>query len=156
MSRKTLLLDGEWALRFCDAGKREAAGWPLTGVAGEAAHVALVPGDVHLDMVCAGVIQEPLFGQNAKSCEWMEEKDWWYSTAFRLAEEFIGDHVELHFGGVDTLADIWLNGQSMGRSCNALVPYTVDVTDAIGPGENLLVVRVDCGMRWARQQDLEP
>ena len=156
MLRKTLSLDGEWALRFCDAGEGEAADWPRTGIAGEGAYTAQVPGDVHLDMVRAGVIKEPLFGENAKRCEWMEEKDWWYSTTFEVPEEFIGDRVELCFEGLDTLADIWLNGQPGGQSRNALVGYTVNVTDAIRPGENLLVVRVDCGLRWAREQDLTP
>jgi len=153
---KTLSLDGEWALRFCDAGQGEAANWPQTGVPDEGAYAAHVPGDVHLDMVRAGVIEEPLFGENAKQCEWMEEKDWWYSTTFEVAEEFIGDRVELHFEGLDTLADVWLNGQQLGQSRNALVGYTVDVTDAIHSGGNLLVVRVDCGLRWAREQDLTP
>jgi len=156
MLKKTISLDGEWALRFCEAGEGEAAGWPRTGVAGNGSHTARVPGDVHLDMIRAGVIKKPLFAENAKLCEWMEEKDWWYSTAFAVPEEFIGHRVELRLGGLDTLSDIWLNGQRVGQSRNALVPYTADVTDVIHPGENLLVVRVDCGIRWARQQDLTP
>jgi len=155
-SRREISLNGEWSLRYCDAGEGEERHWSSKGVAGEGAYIAQVPGDVHLDLVRAKVIEEPIFGLNAKKCEWMEEKDWWYSTNFTVDEDFIQDRVELCFEGLDTHADIWLNGCHIGRSLDAFVPWTADVTGAIRPGENLLVVRLDCGVRWARKQDLAP
>jgi len=143
-------------LRYCDAGQGEEAGWPTKGVTREGSYIAQVPGDVHLDLVRANVIEEPLFGLNAKKCEWMELKDWWYSTTFAVEEGFIQDRVELCFEGLDTHADVWLNGHYMGRSVNAFVRWVVDVGKVIRPGDNLLVVRLDCGLRWARSQDIAP
>jgi len=154
LSRLEIPLNGVWSLRYCDPSEGEASGWPIKGVGGEGAYLARVPGDVHMDLMRAGVIKDPLFGENAKSCEWMEDKDWWYSRTFTVDQDFIQDHVELCFEGLDTIADVWLNGQYLGRSMNALVPWTVDVTNVIKPGENMLVVRLDCGTRWAMRQDL--
>ncbi|MCX8170882.1 MAG: hypothetical protein N3E47_02760 [Candidatus Bathyarchaeota archaeon] len=154
ISRLELPLDGVWSLKYCDPGEGEKSGWPTRGVGGEGAYPAQVPGDVHMDLVKAKVIEEPLFGENAKSCEWMENKDWWYSRTFMVDQDFIQDHVELCFEGLDTIADVWLNGQYLGRSTNALIPWVADVTNVIKPGENLLVVRLDCGIRWAMKQDL--
>jgi beta-mannosidase len=154
MTTKTIPLDGEWALRWCDEGEGEAAGWPAAGVAGGDSIVAHVPGMTHLDLMAAGRIEDPLFGRNAQDCAWMEEKDWWYSRTFHLSDDEIGDRVEIVFDGLDTLADIWINGQHVGSSRNALVPWRADITSQVQTGENLVVVRVDTGLRWARRQDL--
>jgi beta-mannosidase len=148
-----LSLNGKWSLRYCDPGEGEKAGWPKIGAAQKGFYVSQVPGDVHLDMVAAGVINEPLFGKNAEACKWMENKDWWYSTSFTVPNEFIEERVELDFEGLDTHADVWLNGFYLGHSMNALVPWIIDVTKIVRPGENLLVVRVDSGVRWARKQN---
>src|SRR6266487_4195139 len=49
----------------------------------------------------------------------------------------------LHFGAVDYLADVWLNGVLIGGHEGGETPFTLDVTDALKPdGENLLAVRV--------------
>jgi beta-mannosidase len=146
-------LNGAWDLAWCDPGQGEKIGWPNTGV-GAAEHVtARVPGDVHMDLAEAGVIDEPLYGLNAPDCVWMEQKDWWYSRTFDLSADEIGDRVELVFHGLDTTADVWLNGRPVGRSNNMHVPHTFDVTGAARPGPNLLVVRVDAGIRAAAGKD---
>jgi beta-mannosidase len=154
LARLEVSLNGIWSLKYCNPGEGEASDWPSKGLSGEEFYLAQVPGDIHVDLMKAKVIEEPLFGENAKSCEWMENKDWWYSRTFRVDQNFIQDRVELCFEGLDTIADVWLNGQYLGRSVNAFVPWTVDVTKVIRPGENLLVVRVNCGIHWAMTQDL--
>jgi len=152
VSTKCISLDGEWSLRWCDAGVGEASGWSAKGVAGPQAIAGRVPGMTHLDVEAAGKIEDPLFGENARACDWMEEKDWWYSRAFDVAEDDVGDRVEIVFEGLDCFADIWVNGKHVGSSRNALVPWRGDVTDVVQPGENLVVVRLDSGLRWALDQ----
>jgi len=147
-------LNGIWNLAWCDPGHGEKKGWPQAGVSGPDAVPARVPGDVHMDLVEAGIIDEPLYGLNAPDCAWMERKDWWYSRTFDLAADQIGDRVELTFHGLDTTADIWLNGRPAGHSNNMHVPHTFDVTRAVQPGCNLLVVRVDAGLRAVEGKDL--
>jgi beta-mannosidase len=155
MSTTRISLDGEWALRWCEPGEGEEGGWAGSGVAGPEAIAARVPGMTHLDLQASGQIQDPLFGENARDLEWMEEKDWWYSASFDLAEEMIGGRVEVVFEGLDCLADIWINGERVGSSRNALVPWRADITAHVRRGDNLVVVRLDTGLRWALQQDLD-
>jgi len=109
----------------------------------------------HLDLMAAGRLEDPFFGENARTCEWMEEKDWWYSRTFELSDTDIGDRVEVVFEGLDTLADVWVNGHQVGSSRNALVPWRADITAHVRPGDNLIVVRLDTGLRWALGQDLD-
>ncbi|MGI6208182.1 MAG: glycoside hydrolase family 2 protein, partial [Anaerolineae bacterium] len=155
MQHQVLELDGDWALRYCDAGQGEAAGWPQSGVEGPESYPAEVPGDVHLDLARAGVIPEPLEGENVTELGWMEEKDWWYSTTFTPEADFMGDRMELVFHGLDTFADVWLNGVHLGKTSNAFISHTFDVTGLLRESENLLVVRVDTGLRWAKQQEIQ-
>ena len=154
MATTRITLDGQWSLRWCASGEGEQAGWPADGVGGEDAVPSQVPGMTHLDLFAAGEIPDPLFGENARELEWMEEKDWWYSTTFELAAGAMGDRVEIVFEGLDCFGDIWLNGEHVGASRNALVPWRADITEHVRSGENLVVVRLDTGMRWAMQQDL--
>jgi len=154
MSTSCISLNGQWSLRWCDAGEGEAAGWPASGVAGPDAVDAQVPGMTHVDLLAAGKIPDPLFGRNAEELEWMEEKDWWYSTTFRMSAEGIGEKVEIVFEGLDCFADVWVNGEHVGSSRNALVEWRDEITEQARSGENLIVVRLDTGVRWAMQQDL--
>src|SRR4029079_1642619 len=68
----------------------------------------------------------------------------WYWHRFRTAETpAANQRCVLHFGAVDYLADVWLNGVLIGGHEGGETPFTLDVTDALKPdGENLLAVRV--------------
>ena len=129
-------LDGRWTLAWCEPGVGEVRGWPEAGPAGVRLVEATVPGDVHVDLIEAGLIDEPLYGQNTPDCRWVEERDWWYARSFDLPADAIGGRVELHFGGLDCTADVWLNGAHLGRTNNANIPHTLDATAAVRSGLN--------------------
>ena len=48
----------------------------------------------------------------------------------------------VHFGAVDYLCYISVNGVSVGSHRGGYLPFTLDVTDAVHPGENTLLVTV--------------
>jgi beta-galactosidase len=50
--------------------------------------------------------------------------------------------LKLRFEGVYSGAEVWLNGQKVASHEGGATPFETDVTDAAGPGENLLAVRV--------------
>lgn len=54
-----------------------------------------------------------------------------------------GKRYLLHFGGATLKADIWLNGERIGRHAGGYAAFRFDVTDKLRAGENLLAVRVD-------------
>lgn len=73
----------------------------------------------------------------------------WYWTRFTLprqateAEEYFRhERILLRFGAVDYLAEVWVNGMTAGGYEGGETPFTLDVTGAARPGENLLAVRV--------------
>ena len=46
------------------------------------------------------------------------------------------------FDGIDTLADIFLNGEKIGEAENMLIPHKFDVTKRLKPGENIVQVLI--------------
>jgi beta-galactosidase/beta-glucuronidase len=69
----------------------------------------------------------------------------WYARDFDAPAEWVhaGQCIVLHFGAVDYLADVWVNEQHVGRHEGGYLPFEVDITAAVHPGSNRLVVRVD-------------
>jgi len=53
-----------------------------------------------------------------------------------------GSRVLLHFGAVDYACEVWVNEQRMGGHRGGFLPFTLDITGALAPGENRLVVAV--------------
>ena len=66
-----------------------------------------------------------------------------YETAFALPEGFVPpDHrVILHFGAVDQVAQVWVNGVDIARHEGGYLPFSADITAALRPGENRLEVK---------------
>ena len=64
-----------------------------------------------------------------------------YKRSFALPEGFTRGRVILHFGAVDQIAHVWLNGQKLGDHVGGYEGFSFDVTDALRE-ENVLTVYV--------------
>ena len=73
---------------------------------------ATVPGCVHTDLMDNGIIDDPYYRLNEQNVQWIDKKDWEYSTSFNVSEQILKyDVVELNFKGLDTYADVYLNNK---------------------------------------------
>ncbi|MGY4856581.1 glycoside hydrolase family 2 protein [Cryobacterium sp. AP23] len=100
---------------------------------------ATVPGSVHTDLLAADLIPDPYLDGNEKLLSWIGLTDWRYSTTF-VWNPAGADRVELNFGGLDTVAEIDLNGVRIGATRNMHRSYSFDVTSRLKAGLNELVV----------------
>lgn len=66
----------------------------------------------------------------------------WYERRFTLPEGFRRDRVLLHFGAVDQCCRVLVNDRPVGGHQGGYLPFTLDVTDALVPGENRLTAAV--------------
>jgi len=64
----------------------------------------------------------------------------WYHRTFAVPAEWKGSRVFLHFGAVDYDCRAWVNGKAVGRHYGGSTSFAFDVTPALVPGENHLVV----------------
>lgn len=100
---------------------------------------ATVPGEVHTDLLSAGLIDDPFDGVNEGLLAWIGRTGWSYRTTFEWQPD--GHAVqELVADGLDTAATITLNGTELGRTCNQHRAYRFNVTSALVAGINELVI----------------
>ncbi|MGB9800319.1 MAG: glycoside hydrolase family 2 protein [Thermanaerothrix sp.] len=70
------------------------------------------------------------------------EERLWYRRMFTVPTAWEGKRVLLHFGAVDWEAEVWVNGQRVGKHQGGYLPFTFDITPYLHPGEQELVVAV--------------
>lgn len=66
----------------------------------------------------------------------------WYQKKFDLPEGFIRHKTVLHFGGVDQVARVFLNGSYLGKHEGGYLPFSFDVSELIKNTGNVLQVYV--------------
>ena len=62
---------------------------------------ASVPGSIYKDLHRAGVIEDPYFGENSLTCEWVAGRWWIYRTTCTVTAEECLDSLRLCFHGID-------------------------------------------------------
>lgn len=102
-----------------------------------------IPGDVHRALVEAGRISEPFYDRNESAVGWVADREWWFRIAAPALAEPLGadERLRLTFNGLDTLAQVWLNGEPLGEHRNMFRPAVFDVSVRWkSDGPNLLAV----------------
>lgn len=102
---------------------------------------AQVPGHVHLDLVRHGVILDPFTAMGELGCQWVDDHDWSYRTAFEWHPDPENPIRVLHFEGLDTICEVFLNDEKIAEHDNMFLPLEIDVSGKIVAGAN--TIRVD-------------
>ena len=124
---QTYVLDKGW--EFSQAGSNE---WMS----------ARVPGTVHQDLLDHGRLPDPFYGMNEQKVQWVEKEDWLYRIVFTVtAGQLKSDAAWLTFEGLDTYADVYLNGSLLLKADNMFVGHKLAVKDVLREGENRLMIR---------------
>lgn len=94
--------------------------WLLSDGSGRVKDVqATVPGQVHTTLYNQGIIKEPYYGWNDWTERWMAYDNWYYSLTFALTSEQVSNRsLYLRCGGLDTVANITMNGMLIGKADN--------------------------------------
>ncbi len=68
----------------------------------------------------------------------------WYRKTFDLPKAARNKEIFLRFQGAMNAAEIWVNGQSAGQFMGGYLPYVMDISKLVKPGEkNVVAVRLD-------------
>ncbi|HWC23575.1 MAG TPA: glycoside hydrolase family 2 protein [Flexivirga sp.] len=126
------LHDG-WTVTAVDPGSVPA------GLLDDAPVPAMVPGEIHVDLYRARIIDDPFDGDNEAAQQWIGDTSWRYETTFQW-EPGSTDRHDLVALGLDTLATVELNGRVLGETENMHRSYRFDARGALRPGENTLSV----------------
>jgi beta-mannosidase len=107
---------------------------------------AVVPGGVHESLLAAGRIPHPYGPGGAERVRWVEDATWWYRVRFAAPAAGAGPvRVRLVCHGLDTVAELFLNGAPIGAHRSQFRPADIDVTGRLAAdgGENELLIRFD-------------
>lgn len=117
-------------------------GWEFSQAGSNEWMSARVPGTVHQDLLDHGRLPDPFYGMNEQKVQWVEKEDWLYRTVFTVtADQLKSDAAWLTFEGLDTYADVYLNGSLLLKADNMFVGHKLAVKDVLREGENRLMIR---------------
>ena len=102
-----------------------------------------LPSEAHADLYAAGLIPHP-YGEDdeEQQLQWIPQHQWDYYLKFDVDKNvWQNDNIDLIFNGLDTYADVWLNGEKILHSDNMFVRYEKDVKNLLKKRDNELKVR---------------
>ena len=114
--------------------------WKLWQVSGEETKgqiftIDMLPCQVEDVLIREGIVENPnLHGHNMD--RWIGKNDWCYEKHFFLEETAGNFHLVL--GGLDTFADILLNGHLLAHNESAYMPCRIENVSGLQKGENVL------------------
>ena len=134
---KILDLNGKWELR-------DAAGAPLCSVE--------VPGTVISGLCAAGKIENPYYRENEYAVRDLFWKDYRFVRSFVVDKELMGaKELNLVCRGLDTLAQICINGKELAVTDNMHRTYTFSVREYVQEGENEICITFRSVLRYIEQ-----
>jgi beta-galactosidase len=129
---------GGWKTRLDDGWRfhlGDVAGGERPGMDDAAWERVRLPHTARIEALVTG---EP----GSDSYQW--QGDCWYRLPLSIPAEAEGKRVFLHFEAAMNVTTVWIDGAEVGGHAGGWLPFTLDVTDRVRPGEEaLLAVRLD-------------
>ncbi|WP_068472212.1 beta-mannosidase [Saccharicrinis aurantiacus] len=117
------------------------AQWEFSQAESNDWYPAVVPGNVHLDLFKNKIIEDPFYGNNEENLQWVEHKDWQYKGTFYVDQKLLSNqHINFKFKGLDTYADVSINGYQILSTENMFVAYDKAVKEYLVEGENTIQI----------------
>ena len=107
---------------------------------------ASVPSTVMGVLTKNGLYQNIFEGANYKNIDKLPfDQSWWYVRPFEIPAIKKGQHVSIHFDGINYYANIWLNGKLLASRDSVFGTFRrfeFDITDLLKPKDNVLAVEI--------------
>lgn len=126
--------------------------WELMEEGGEKIYQASVPGSVASALLESGDMVSPNWRDNEKRVQSFFEKDYVFSRTFDVTREMIeNEKICLSCDGLDTIAEISLNGKKAGKADNMYRTWRFPVKQFLHVGKNQIDIRFLSPVRWIRE-----
>ena len=115
-------------------------GWQFSKQGANKWYPAQVPGTIHTDLFLNKQIPDPYYRDNEKKLKWIDTENWEYKTSFAADASLLDKkNIELVFDGLDTYADVYLNGRLILSADNMFRQWRVEVKKILKVKNELLI-----------------
>ena len=129
------------------------SGWQMRQAGWEEFLPASVPGSVYHDLMQNGKMDDPFWRDNFPKALKRMDHDYEYKTEFAADKALLkSDAVLLRFEGIDTVADVFLNGEKLGRTENMHRTFEFEVKDLLKEEGNELRVLLHSPTRFIKEE----
>ena len=130
--------------------------WKMRNCAGEEFFAATVPGSVYSDLLANKVMEDPFWQDNEDKAFSLLKNDFEYITDFEVEPAlFECDNILLRCFGLDTLAQISINGKFAGNANNMHRTWEFDVKELLTPGKNSISIVFTSAIKFVREASLK-
>ena len=110
---------------------------------------ARVPGSVYSDLLDNKKIEDPFWRDNETEIRKISDNDYVYESEFCVEDDLLSEEmILLHFDGLDTIADVYLNGEKLGSANNMHRMWEFEVKDILKAHNNQLTVHFHSPSRF--------
>ncbi|TFK22003.1 beta-mannosidase [Coprinopsis marcescibilis] len=123
-----------------------------------------VPSEIHVELVDNGVIPNPFVGFGEHEVQWIAGDEWLYACTFSVpSSDQEGRQLKsalLTFEGLDTICDIYLNGQQVLKADNMFRAYEYQLPlgseePGVVKSDNLLLLHFQSAKALAKELEKE-
>ena len=116
--------------------------WQFRNVNERIWYSATVPGTVHTDLLQNKLIPDPFYRDNETKLQWISSTEWEYQTYFNVSKNTLQNKtINLVFEGLDTYAEVFLNGKNILYANNMFRTWKIDVKNLIRSKGNHLYIK---------------
>ncbi len=119
------------------------SGWKFKSTNDSIELKAEVPGVIHLDLFNNNIIPDPFDSTNEQQLQWIGEQNWEYRCTFDMYNKDIYKNTDLVFDGLDTYAEIYLNGSLILSADNMYRQWRIDIKSILKLEDNNLRIVFD-------------
>lgn len=113
---------------------------------------ATVPGNIELDLMREGLLDDIYFGEGSLKTQRYENLHLYYTARFTL-EHIPKMKAQICFGGIDTVAEIFIDGEKIGFVENMLHAHRFSL-DGLDEGEHEILVHIIPVTIYSRKFDI--
>ncbi len=114
---------------------------------------AKVPGTVYTALLDNGLINNPFWRDNEDSARELMTYDYSYSQIFNISSEQKESELELVCEGIDTISDIYINGDLIGSTCNMHRTYRFHINRYVTEGENSIEIVIHSSLNYIQNAE---
>ncbi|KAF7331117.1 hypothetical protein MVEN_02452000 [Mycena venus] len=113
------------------------------------------PSEIHVELLKSGLIPDPYLGFNENKVQWIGKVEWLYKCTFDYTVNSEETHAFLEFLGLDTLCDVYLNGEKILAADNQFQTHIVPLELPSLKSQNTLFLHFKSALHLAKELEAQ-